>query len=165
MHERADHWLYNIIPPSREETNFLTFIPWMLFGNDDDGIFGENYVDGWYKRAGSKPSLWLAVKWWFRNPLLNLCTRVINWPRERVRVLYAKATGLPGRWWFTMPQFRWYYEPGDYRERPKQFALQAWPPYLVGQGDVLEGYAGWGSHDGRFGFALRSARARDAADL
>jgi hypothetical protein len=55
---------------------------WILFGNEDDGIYGD---DGW--RAGRDKTFGLAVKWWLRNPLHNLMFYVIGvGDRDRVVV-------------------------------------------------------------------------------
>ena len=56
---------------------FIMLIPqvrWALFGNDEDTIYGPPWFN-----AG-KRTVWVAVKWWVRNPFHNLCFHVINWP-------------------------------------------------------------------------------------
>lgn len=47
--------------------------PLWWFGNEDDGWFGD---DRW--RNGRKPSLALAITWFFRNPLHNLTFYVLG---------------------------------------------------------------------------------------
>lgn len=163
---RPDHWLYGIIPGHRALTRWYTFPAWAVYGNDDDGIFGETYVAGWYAANGSRPSLGLAARWWRRNPLYNLCTRVINWPREWVLVgcgWYGEYGDLGPQRFYWKPQFRWLAD--GYPTKPRQGAIVLWPPYLMHVGERYEWYLGWGSKDGRLGGAFRNANSRDAADV
>lgn len=54
----------------------LLFIPqvrWALFGNDDDGFYGDL---SW--NPTGKKTWWTAVRWWGRNPCHNLCFYVIG---------------------------------------------------------------------------------------
>ncbi len=51
---------------------------WALFGNDDDGYWGD---DPW--RQGRPKTFWLAVQWWFRNPAHNLTWYVIGFADRR----------------------------------------------------------------------------------
>ena len=59
-------------PPRRatpaRPANWFRFLVWAIFGNEDDGTFGD---------ANFKPlfdfKVWRAVAWWFRNPAHNLC--------------------------------------------------------------------------------------------
>lgn len=73
------HPLYSIIPRHSAQIRIVDIphrITWMLFGNDDDGIFGEG------KRALykiEKPiSGSLALMWGIRNPLHNFTHYVIG---------------------------------------------------------------------------------------
>lgn len=45
---------------------------WALFGNDEDGFYGDT---SW--NPEQKKSLWIAVQWWVRNPFHNLTFHVI----------------------------------------------------------------------------------------
>jgi hypothetical protein len=49
---------------------------WALFGNDDDGIFGEEPTA--HYRTKMCPSLGKACLWGWRNPLHNFCFYVIG---------------------------------------------------------------------------------------
>lgn len=53
-------------------------IIWALFGNDEDGNWGQCSGEPGYD--GQPYSLWLAVSWWFRNPCHNLCFHVWRKP-------------------------------------------------------------------------------------
>lgn len=73
----ATHFLYTIIPRHRSCIAWYDvgrWTLWALFGNDDDGIFGE--------RAGFHPELrpgaCKAALWTLRNPLHNICFYVIG---------------------------------------------------------------------------------------
>jgi hypothetical protein len=71
------HPLYQIIPRHRSQIachDVGRWALWVLFGNDDDGVFGE--------RASFRPeldaSLTKALLWMLRNPLHNFCFYVIG---------------------------------------------------------------------------------------
>lgn len=73
------HPLYKIIPRHRSQIQWFDighWVTWMLFGNDDDGIFGEG------PRALYKPNKPItclkACQWSCRNPLHNFCFYVIG---------------------------------------------------------------------------------------
>jgi len=68
------HWLYRVIP--RRRPGLLLFVPWALFGNDEDGIFAERTSVAGF----SEQTLWTAVRWWLRNPCHNLTHHVIALP-------------------------------------------------------------------------------------
>ncbi len=48
-------------------------LKWVLFGNDDDGLYGD---DAW--RAGREKTAALAREWWFRNPAHNFTWYVLG---------------------------------------------------------------------------------------
>ena len=56
-------------------SKFQWFI-WAMFGNDEDGIYGDKSFN-----PEQKESIWLAIRWWFRNPMHNWCFSVIGVPR------------------------------------------------------------------------------------
>ncbi len=69
--------LYDLIPRHKRDIapgDIVHYTTWALFGNEDDGIFGEE--------SGYKPELpnngWKATSWWFRNPLHNFTFYVIG---------------------------------------------------------------------------------------
>ena len=75
--ESLDHPLYEIIPRHRCQLAWYDvghWTSWMIFGNDDDGIFGEpaNYHEK------QSPGLKKALAWQLRNPLHNFCFYVIG---------------------------------------------------------------------------------------
>lgn len=49
---------------------------WALFGNDEDGIYGDLSFN-----PKCEKSKWLAIKWWFRNPFHNLFFHVWSVPK------------------------------------------------------------------------------------
>ncbi len=44
-------------------------------GQRHDGIFGEGARVWWPEVAKEQATLWIAVRWWLRNPFHNLFTR------------------------------------------------------------------------------------------
>lgn len=77
--QAACHLLYKIVPANKKLLCwkcFPLFLPWMLFGNDDDGLFGEGPHA--YYSLKDEPSLRKAGNWWLRNPLHNFCFYVIG---------------------------------------------------------------------------------------
>lgn len=72
--EALTHPLYKIIPRHRSQIYWYDlphWTSWMLFGNDDDGIFGEGDKDNYNPERK-------ALRWWLRNPLHNFCFYVIG---------------------------------------------------------------------------------------
>ncbi len=70
--EAAGHWLYQAIPRHRSQIRWYDlphWTTWMLFGNDDDGIFGESSPKPYLFSSKNTPLK--AAKWWLRNPLHN----------------------------------------------------------------------------------------------
>jgi hypothetical protein len=68
-----------MIPRHRRQIKWFDIghrLTWMLFGNDDDGIFGEG-PNGLYK-LDEPPSCVKACQWIGRNPLHNFCFYVIG---------------------------------------------------------------------------------------
>lgn len=71
--------LYAAIPRHRCQIRPLDighWITWTLFGNDDDGIFGEGPKAHYY--PNQKPSFLKAMRWTLRNPFHNFCFYVIG---------------------------------------------------------------------------------------
>ncbi len=57
--QAREHWLYDIIPRHRSQIYWYDvphWITWALFGNDDDGIFGEEPTSHFH--CNETPSLW-----------------------------------------------------------------------------------------------------------
>lgn len=71
------HWLYRAIPRHRCQIKWYDighWTTWMLFGNDDDGIFGEEA----HYRLDQKVTSCKALRWCLRNPLHNFCFYTIG---------------------------------------------------------------------------------------
>lgn len=73
-------------PPRRHvapPVDSIAWLLWALFGNEDDGPYGD---DKW--RAGRARTWWLAVQWWVRNPFHNLFFYVIG-VADKPRTFYS----------------------------------------------------------------------------
>lgn len=74
-----EHPLYRVVPRHRCQIRWFDlghWATWMLFGNDDDGIFGEESSAHYHLEE--KISAWKALRWACRNPLHNFCFYVIG---------------------------------------------------------------------------------------
>ncbi|MDP1836147.1 MAG: hypothetical protein Q8K75_09535 [Chlamydiales bacterium] len=77
--DALSHWLYNIVPRHRcliYPWDVGHWITWAFFGNDDDGIFGEEPTANF--RRSCRPGLYKAAAWSWRNPCHNFCFYVIG---------------------------------------------------------------------------------------
>jgi hypothetical protein len=66
------HYLYKIIPLSRDQLKWYDFprrVSYNLFGNEDDGIFGEYCKKPYSKDIDTSTFL----RWYIRNPAHNFC--------------------------------------------------------------------------------------------
>lgn len=73
------HPFYAVVPSHRSHVCWYDFghwFTWALFGNDDDGIFGEQAYPAY--RPQAKNDVKKAFSWWWRNPLHNFCYYVIG---------------------------------------------------------------------------------------
>lgn len=70
--------LYKIIPKSWNDCKLWQIPFWVLFGNDEDGIYGER--GGVPSYQGVAPSYWQFVRWQTRNPAHNLFFHVLSIP-------------------------------------------------------------------------------------
>lgn len=73
------HPLYQIIPRHRAQIRWYDlphWLTWALFGNDDDGIFGEE--PSAHYLPCKKPNSGKALRWFLRNPLHNFTFYVIG---------------------------------------------------------------------------------------
>lgn len=95
------HWLYRIVPRHRSQLQWYDIghmATWMVFGNDDDGIFGEAQPKPY--RPNEKPSLQKSLRWWCRNPLHNFCFYTIGSAHRRnseidiLQIVDNKISGL-----------------------------------------------------------------------
>lgn len=80
-------------PSPAKPEGILAFLWWAFFGNADDGYYGD---EKW--RAGRKPSFWLALQWWFRNPAHNFCFYVIGFADEDHIFVGDKNWGVDFGW-------------------------------------------------------------------
>lgn len=74
-----DHPLYHVIPRHRSQIkpyDIGHWTTWMLFGNDDHGIFGEDHDPIFCHQEPD--NIGKAFKWFYRNPLHNFCWYVIG---------------------------------------------------------------------------------------
>lgn len=171
----ADHWLYNYIPKNQNELATKPCwqkIAWGLFGNDDDGIFGEGPHSGhrWIERWGGKVDKKEAkvfepgkicfkrfLSWQARNPLHNFTAYVIGFKKAK-NISFIQLALI------TTKQFTFYQKLkkvnvfpmndnsgmylGLHNKRPffsfRCFVIKKW----------MEGYAGW-RPGGGFGLACR----------
>lgn len=65
--------LYKVIPRHRYQPKWYSLAhwsTWILFGNDDDGIFGEGGEKAY--RPWQPNTFFKAASWWTRNPFHNL---------------------------------------------------------------------------------------------
>lgn len=108
-------------------------LAWSLFGNDDDGYFGD---DKW--RAGRNKTLYLAIVWWFRNPFHNLFFYVIG-VADRERVFYSTREWGSEGWTFHLLNYKW-----------------LWLPLISYRG-VVNFYIGWRPY-GAFGTKLNRGK-------
>ena len=93
--ESADYWLYKVIPRHRSQVYWFDlphWISWSLFGNDDDGIFGESITAQFNNK--DKVGIKRAVKWGIRNPLHNFTFYTIGqaqFPPQSELTLFSAA--------------------------------------------------------------------------
>lgn len=111
---------------------------WALFGNDDDGYFGDA---DW--RAGRDKTAWLAMVWWLRNPCHNFTWYVIGVAdRERLH---------RGRWSpdIHRPDGGWLMAVTDVR----MLGLALKLPFVSFLSPYIKAYVGW-RPSGAFGIKL-----------
>jgi len=66
------HWLYCVVPRHRCQIRWYDvghWMTWALFGNDDEGIFGESANSPYLGHCKNNSKK--AARWWIRNPLHN----------------------------------------------------------------------------------------------
>lgn len=113
----------------------MKWLLWALFGNDDDGYYGDL---AW--NPTRKESLIVAVLWWLRNPFHNLTFYVVGlanktgWTRYG---RYPKDVFAPsGGWNWCYIRYGW-----------------LWLPFISYQGSIGKFYIGWRER-GNFGIKL-----------
>ena len=115
-------------------------ILWVLFGNDEDTVFGPSWfmphAPLWKKR----------IFWWIRNPFHNLFFHVWG--------IYGKPTTVTGDFPDSM------FNPNGGFNRTVLTTVDGKRyPYISYRGTSVEWYIGWRPTSGAFGMALRKARA------
>lgn len=73
------HWLYSFVPRHQSQIEWYDvghWTTWALFGNDDDGLFGEEPTAHFH--PDEQPNIIKAAKWFARNPCHNLCFYVLG---------------------------------------------------------------------------------------
>lgn len=153
----CNHMLYKIIPRHRAQIKWYDighWTTWALFGNDDDGIFGEG------KKANYKPqepiSAKLALYWTCRNPLHNFCFYVIGqaYMKNSELALVSIANGSYS--FFTYkPEGKTVFEEGS---SSLFFGFHGWKPFIAFKMQYTpkyhtEFYLGWRER-GNFGLKL-----------
>ena len=80
----------------------LSKITWALFGNDDDGVYGERSIVPTYGPDAPRTP-WQRVRWWLRNPFHNLVWIVLAWP-DGPLLKWGKSSGWNGYIGFRPPR-------------------------------------------------------------
>lgn len=99
VNKSANHWLYCIVPLHSKQIYWFDlghWFMWSIFGNEDDGLFGEgpdaNYC------PNSPIATTKALRWFIRNPFHNLFFYVIGrksqQPVKRYSLLELTDHGL-----------------------------------------------------------------------
>ncbi len=57
----------------------MRWLLWALFGNDEDGLYGERSGVPGYEPDRPR-TFWLRLCWWCRNPFHNLTWHVLRRP-------------------------------------------------------------------------------------
>jgi hypothetical protein len=93
-----NHWLYRVIPRHRAQVRWYDlghWSSWLLFGNDDDGLFGEELTADY--RPTQPADGYKALCWGMRNPLHNFTYYVIGtayWPNSEFALIKAEVESL-----------------------------------------------------------------------
>lgn len=134
------------IPRSRAEARGWRLVTWALFGNDDDGIFGEDpdnvNIPGFGPNAPQ--TFGQFCRWWLRNPFHNLFFHVLAWAPAEAFVLVECP---PLRAFRRRPHRNWV-------TTGAQFQLVARPLFVSWRIAGWEGYLGWRER-GALGAAFR----------
>lgn len=169
----ANHWLYRYIPCNHDQLKDRPFwqrITWGIFGNDEDGIFGEGPHSGtkWTKKWGGQTVKSIShfpgiinfkrfILWQLRNPLHNFTAHVIGFKNKKnvsyKRIALISTDGIKGyRDIRKPPVFPMKNRTGIYLGLHNKLPFLSARVKLIGR--WLEAYSGW-RPGGGFGFALR----------
>ncbi len=137
--------LHQIIPPQRPKIYDPRIVLWALFGNDEDGIYGERSVVPTYGKDAPQNTKQF-LRWWTRNPFHNLFFHVLSWPVGNALIL---VQGPPFKVMHRRPPTNWV-SPG------KQVIVSLVPLFFSWRVAGWEGYIGW-RESGELGAAFRKA--------
>lgn len=159
VEEAQEHWLYTVIPRHRDQIRWYDlghWTTWTLFGNDDDGIFGEEPSSHW--RQNEPIHGRRALTWGLRNPLHNFCFHVIgSASRKQNALIFVKASDEGIESFKYLPQADTVFAGS---KRGFYLALHGWKPFVslaltVGQRQG-KFYIGWRER-GNFGVKCQPA--------
>lgn len=150
----AEHALYQVIPRHRKQIksgDIFHLAMWSFFGNDDDGIFGEQPSSNY--KTELKPGVKRALSWGLRNPLHNFTFYVIgsaDKPPGKKHVLLALGRNKPRL--FNQPDTEQYvfYE----KDLSLLLVSHGGRPFFSFSLPFLQGYIGWRER-GNFGLSLK----------
>ena len=156
--------LYRYIPRHRCQIKWYDaphWAAWAVFGNDDDGIFGEAQRDPYQLYKSNCPQK--ALCWWIRNPFHNLFHYVIgsaHCVNSEFTILNIHECGIQAlRYCPTAKR--------NFGGRGTSFflALHGWKPFIsirivYFNKYQTDFYLGWRKH-GAFGFKLQPFKSRE----
>ncbi len=157
VRERASkQGLYVLIPRDRKQIAWYDlphWLTWTFFGNEHDGIFGEDTQPPFTESPGMKSFL----AWQLRNPACNFCFFVLgsgDWKTHHsYTVLQADAKGVKG--------FKTEPDPSVFGQGTSAviFSFNDYKPYLsfkfpVSKYHMTDFYFGW-RPEGHFGIKFR----------
>ena len=151
-----EHFLYKFVPLSREQIepyDIGHWVSWNLFGNEDDGIFGEYCVAKPFSKEIDFKSF---LRWNMRNPLSNISKYTLGKKGKREINSFA-IFKINDRFLFMQKD----YKPYIFSESKASFnlSLNHYLPFLSFKFPVFlerrfDFYMGW-RPDGSLGIKLR----------
>lgn len=160
IEKASKHWLYHLIPRHKDQLYWFDlghWISWSLFGNDDDGIFGEMPTANF--KVQSPISSKLALRWGMRNPLHNFSFYIIGSADKANNEVIIAQIQKDRREFFT------YYPKARHvlcsNGSSFLLALHGYKPFIAVRLGRVESYFGWRER-GNFGIKLR--RRKQACD-
>ncbi|NVO13917.1 MAG: hypothetical protein HXX10_07760 [Rhodoplanes sp.] len=130
--------IYSLIPASRADARWYSWLAWALFGNDEDGACGERSGVPTYGTTipeADRVTWRQFARWQARNPAANLFVHALAWVRPEQLVLYEAP---PARWWVSHPPINW----AAFTPNP-QIVVAVLPPFISWRVAGWEGYLGW----------------------
>jgi hypothetical protein len=154
--------IYRFVPRYREEIAWYDvprWITWAMFGNEKDGIFGEDANPPYSKSA----DFGTFVSWTVRNPMSNFCFYVIGSADWKTHHSYSLIRGDESGAHFFGPDRK----PAVFGKGSTafNFAFNDYKPFLslkfpLSNHHQSDFYFGW-RPDGSFGIKLRPYVKRD----